>query len=135
MKILSAIAVAGSMVALLMLGSTESLSQDTCTSSGNHTIQVRADDDDVPVLSYGGGSADEVHVCIGDTVRWVLTGRNRDYFVNFSSSGPFNGATKLGSSDNVVSMVIGGSAERGKGYDYDVQFVGGGGMDPRIIVD
>jgi len=135
MKILSAIAVAGSMVALLMLGSTASLSQDNCTSSGHHTIQVRAGDDDVPELSYGGGSADEVHACIGDTVQWVLTGPNRDYFVDFFSGGPFDGATKRGSSDNVVSIVIGGSAERGQGYDYDVQFVDGGGMDPRIIVD
>jgi hypothetical protein len=135
MKILSAIAVAGSMVALLMLGSTESLSQDTCTSSGNHTIQVRADDNDVPVLSYGGGSADEVHVCIGDTIKWVLNGPNRTYFIDFLSSAPFEGATRRGSNSNVVSVVVGGPAQRGSSYKYDVVFQDGGTLDPRIVVD
>ena len=134
MKILSGISVAVLMVALTMLGSTESFSQDQCSSSGNHTIQVRPGADGAPELSYNGGSAEEVNVCIGDTVRWVLTGPDRQYFVDFFSGGPFDGATRLGSNGNVVTIEIGGSAERGVGYDYDVEFASGEGMDPRIVV-
>ena len=135
MKMMSAIAVAVSMFAVLMLGSTESLAQGACESSGNHTIQVRAGSDGNPVLSYNGGSAEEVNVCIGDTVRWVLTGSDREYLVNFFAGAPFAGAEEVDSNGGVVSVVIGGSAERGKGYDYDVKFVGGGNLDPRIVVN
>ncbi len=135
MRIMSGIAAAGLFLAVLMLASTETLSQDNCDSSGSHTIQVRAGDDGSPVLSYGGGSADEIHVCLGDEVRWVLTGPNRQYFVNFFSGAPFDGETRRGSDGNVVSIVIGGSAERGNSYDYDVEFADGGSLDPRIVVD
>lgn len=135
MKVISAIAVAGTMFAVLMLGNTESLAQEACESSGNHTIQVRAGSDGKPVLKYQGGSAEEVNVCIGDTVRWVLTGSDREYLVNFFAGAPFDGAHEVDSNGGVVSVVIGGSAERGKGYDYDVSFVGGGNLDPRIVVN
>lgn len=135
MKIMNAIAVAGTMFAVLMLGSTESIAQGACESSGNHTIQVQAGSDGNPVLSYKGGSAAEVNVCLGDTVRWVLTGSDREYLVNFFAGAPFAGAEEVDSRGGVVSVVIGGSAQRGKGYDYDVSFVGGGGLDPRIVVN
>ncbi len=135
MKILSGMAIAALMLALSMLGSTESFGQDRCQSSGNHTITVRPGDDGSPELSYRGGSADEVHVCIGDTVRWVLKGSDRQYFVSFFADAPFDGETRLGANGNVVSIVIGDSAERGAGYDYDVQFANGQELDPRIVVD
>ncbi len=134
MKILSGIAIAGLTIVALTLTSTESLGQDACDHGGNHTIQVRAGDDGAPVLTYRGGSADEVHVCVGDRIQWVLTGSDREFLIDFLSGAPFEGATTLGSNSNAVSMVVGTSAER-RGYDYDVQFVDGQGMDPRIIVD
>jgi len=134
-KILSGIATAGLMVAALMLGSTDSLGQDECVSTGNHTIQVQPGEDGVPVLQYRGGSAEEVHVCIGDRVQWVLTGPDRDFFVDFFSGAPFDGATRRGSSGNVVSLVIGAMAERGRDYAYGVEFAGEPGMDPHIIID
>jgi len=135
MKIMSGIAVAGLMLAMLMLGSTDSLSQDTCARNSKHTIQVRPTEDDTPELKYRGGSAEEVHVCIGDEVKWVLTGPDRSYFVSFFADAPFAGETRQGSNGNVVSVTIGGPAERGSGYDYDVEFADGGSMDPRIVVD
>lgn len=135
MKIISTVAIAVLMFAMLMLGSTDSFSQDACAQNSNHTIQVRPSANDVPELQYKGGSAEEVHVCIGDTIRWVLTGPNRTYFIDFLSSAPFEGAKRRGSNSNVVSVVVGGPAQRGSSYKYDVAFQDGGTLDPRIVVD
>jgi hypothetical protein len=135
MKIISTAAIAVLMFAMLMLGSTDSLSQDPCARNSNHTIQVRPSAGDIPELTYKSGSADEVHVCIGDTIRWVLNGPDRKYFIDFLSSAPFAGATRRGSNGNVVSVVVGGPAQRGTGYKYDVAFQDGGTLDPRIVVD
>lgn len=119
---------------LLLLGSSTTLGQGACQ-GGSHTIQVRPMGDGPPELSYRGGDAEEVHVCIGDNVQWVLTGSDRQFFVDFFDDAPFDGLTRLGSSGNVVSISIGGPAERGRSYDYGVEMAGGPGMDPRIVVD
>lgn len=128
------IALAGLVLFAPMLGITDSHEND-CDHGKNHTIQVREGPDGKPILKYKGQPADAVHVCLGDTVRWVLTGPNREYFVDFFSGAPFPGAKKRNSSAGVISVVIGGPAERGKGYDYDTEFVDGEAMDPRIVVD
>jgi hypothetical protein len=135
MKMTSTVATAVLMFAMLMLGSTDSFSQDPCSQNSNHTIQVRPSADDVPELRYNGGSAAEVHVCIGDQIKWVLNGPNRKYFVDFFADAPFAGTKRLGSNGNVVTVTVGGPAERGSGYDYDVEFDGGGVLDPRIVVN
>ncbi|MDH3954855.1 MAG: hypothetical protein OEV03_11570, partial [Gammaproteobacteria bacterium] len=88
--------------------------------------------DGMPSLKYRGGSAEDVHVCDGDQVQWVLTGSNRDYFVDFMGNAPFPGAARRGSSDGVVSVTI--EAEEGS-YDYGVNFEDDEPMDPRLIVD
>ncbi len=131
---MNGIASAGLTILALTLGSTDSLGQDACDHGGNHTIQVRAGDDGAPVLKYRGGSADEVHVCVGDQVQWVLTGPDREFLVDFFSGAPFDGATTRGSSGNAVSVVIGAAAER-RGYEYGVKFADGPELDPEIIVD
>lgn len=136
MKILGGIVVTALMIAVFIWSSTDSLGQGACDRGGNHTIQVSPGADGTPELKYRGRSAEEVRVCAGDQVRWVLTGPDREFFVDFFSEAgaPFDGATTRGSNGNVVSIVIGASAERG-GYDYGVSFAGGPAMDPRIIVD
>ena len=135
MKILSTAAIATLMFAMLMLGSTESLSQDSCTGSSKHTIQVRVGDDGIPALKYKGGSAEEVHVCIGDTIHWVLIGSDRKYFVDFGAGAPFEGAKRLGSNGTNIKVTVGGPASPGSSYKYDVEFEGGGILDPRIVVN
>jgi hypothetical protein len=62
----------------------------------------------------------------------VLTGPDRDYFVDFMGDAPFPGAAKRGSSGGVVSVTI--DAEP-RAYDYGVNFAGEEAFDPRIIVD
>ena len=132
MKILSGITAAVLVVAAMMLGSPTSFSQDACDHGGNHTIQVRAGTDGRPELSYRGGSAENVYVCQGDNVQWVLTGSDRSFFVDFFSGAPFGGASKRGSSGGAVSVTIGDDTGS---YDYGVEFEGGEPMDPRIIVE
>ena len=134
MKIISGIAVAGLMLATLMLGSTNSQSQETCSyGAPNHTIQVRVGEDGNPVFEYRGGSGEYVNVCRGDQVKWVLTGPNREYFIDFFEGAPFEGATRLGSNGSVVSIVIGESADL-RTYDYGLNFAGESPIDPSIIV-
>ena len=60
MKIMKGITVIGLAVIAITLGSTNVFSQDACDHGGNHTIQVNAGDDGVPVLTYKGGSAEDV---------------------------------------------------------------------------
>jgi len=135
MKIINTIVIAVLAFAMLMLGSAASLSQGSCAGKSEHTIQVRPGPDDVPVLTYQGGSAEDVHVCIGDTIKWVLNGPDRQYFVDFLEGAPFAGEKRRGSSGNMISVTVGGPAERGSSYKYDVEFEDGGTLDPRIIVD
>jgi hypothetical protein len=135
MKIMKGVTVLGLAVIAMTLGSTNVFSQDACDYGGNHTIQVRPGDDGVPVLTYKGGSAENVYVCMGDQVQWVLAGSDRDFLVEFFAGAPFEGAATRGSSSGVVAVTIGGGAERGKGYDYNVAFADGGELDPRIIVE
>lgn len=138
MKIISTAAIATLMFAMLMLGSTESLSQDTCTGGSHHNIQVRPDADGMPILTYKGGSADVVNVCIGDTIQWVLTGNDRTYFkffVEFVAGAPFEGAKRRGSNGTNITVEVGGPATPGSSYKYDVEFEGGLVLDPRIVVN
>lgn len=131
MKILATIAIAGAVSGALLFASTDSNSQGNCDRGGNHTIQVSEGPDGMPELRYRGGSAEDVHVCNGDQVQWVLTGSDRNYLVDFMGNAPFPGATTRGSSNGVVSVTI--DAEDGE-YDYGVNFEGEEPMDPRLIV-
>ena len=132
MKTVGTIAITAAVAAILLLGSADSSGQDSCDRGGNHTIQVAEGSDGLPELSYRGGSAENVHVCKGDQVQWVLTGSDREYFVDFMGDAPFPGAAKRGSSGGVVSVTI--DAES-RAYEYGVNFAGGEAFDPRIIVD
>jgi len=132
MKILSTIALTTLVAATLLLASGDSNSQGSCDRGGNHTIQVSEGDDGMPALRYRGGSAEDVHVCNGDQVQWVLTGSDREYFIDFMGDAPFPGAAKRGSSGGVVSVTIDASSGP---YDYGVNFKGEEAFDPRIIVD
>ena len=131
MKILATMAIAGVLAGALLITSADSYGQDTCDRGGNHTIRVTEGPDGMPELSYRNGSAEDVHVCNGDQVQWVLTGSDREYLVDFMSNAPFPGAASRGSSNGVVSVTI--DADEGE-YEYGVSFEGEEPMDPRLIV-
>ncbi len=135
MKLYGGIAAAVLLLAALPPGGESALAQGSCDHGGFHVIQVRADDNDVPTLSYRGGSAEVVRVCLGDRIQWTLIGPNRSFFVNFAGELPYSGGGELRSNRNVITIVVGGAAERGDAFDYDVAFADGGELDPRIVVD
>ena len=132
MKIFSTIAITTAIAGGLLLTGAESNGQGSCDRGGNHTIQVSEGTDGMPSLSYRGGSAEDVHVCNGDQVQWVLRGSDREYFIEFMGDAPFPGAARRGSSGGVVSVRI--DAASGA-YDYGINFEDGEPFDPRIIVD
>ena len=130
MRVLSGLAIATLAVAALTLGSTATIAQDR-DHCGNHTIQVRPGDDGSVELTYKGGSGDEVRVCPGDKVSWVLTGSDRTFFVDFFNGAPFAGAKRRGNNSRLEITI---DADSGS-YNYDVGWDGEAGMDPVIIVD
>jgi hypothetical protein len=132
MRIFSTVSILALVAATMLLASGDSNGQGSCDRGGNHTIQVSEGAEGMPALRYRGGSAEDVHVCNGDQVQWVLTGSNREYFVDFMGDAPFPGAAKRGSSGGVVSVTIDASSGA---YDYGVNFKGEQPLDPRIIVD
>lgn len=135
MKILITVAAGALLIAAAMTNSLVAQGQGVCDHGGNHVIQVRTDANDEPELSYQGGSAAAIRVCLGDSIQWVLNGPTRDFYVEFTGGIPHNRGRQAQSTGRVVDIIVGGEAERGQGYDYFVQFIDGGGMDPRILVD
>ena len=119
-------------ISALLLFSTDAPGQDGCAGGKLHVIQVSPDGDGNPTLFMPGASAEELHVCNGDQVQWVLKGSDRDFLVEFISSAPFPDGTSRGSSGGAILVTI--DAEPGT-YDYDISFAGDEPMDPRIIVD
>lgn len=132
MKILTTLAISTAMAGAGLFMSADSNGQDSCDRGGMHTIQVREGADGKPSLKYKGDSAENVYVCDGDTVKWVLTGSDRKYFVEFMGNAPFSGDSKRPSNGGDVRVTI--NAEPGS-YDYGVSFEGEEPMDPRLIVE
>ena len=133
MKILSTITISAAIAGALLFVSTDSNGQDTCDRGGMHTIQVSEGADGKPSLKYKGESAENVYVCDGDTVKWVLTGSEREYMVEFLRKAPFQGESKKKHSQGgAIKITI--NAEPGN-YDYGVEFEDGEPMDPRLIVE
>ena len=130
MRVLTGTAVAALAIAALTFGSAPSVAQDR-DHCGNHTIQVRPTDDGGVELRYKGGPGDEVRVCPGDKVSWVLIGSNRTFFVDFFNGAPFAGAERRGNNSKLTIRI---DAESGS-YNYDVGWDGEAGFDPVIIVD
>ncbi len=92
---------------------------------------------DKPVEVMNAGiNANNLHVCIGDEIEWQLVGAAKKFYVNFVAGVPFAGSSKTHSNNNgKITVVIGGPAAAGESYKYDIGIVGGGVLDPRIIVD
>ncbi len=83
----------------------------------------------------GGANADELTVCIGDEIEWQVVGPDKAFYVNFPGGAPFDGDAKKNSSANgKILVTVGGPAEPGMSYKYDVGIVDGGVLDPRIII-
>ena len=130
MRILSGVSIAALVVAASFLNGPQALAQG-CDNGGNHTITVRPDGSGGATLSYRGGPGDEVRVCPGDTVSWVLTGSDRTFFVDFFGGAPFAGDSRRPNNTRLTVTIDAGPGD----YAYDVGLDGGPGVDPVIIVE
>lgn len=77
-------------------------------------------------------NADTLNVCRGDTVEWNLSGNK--FYIDFPRTTPF-GTNKKNSENNKIAWTVSADAARGDSYKYDIGIVGGGVLDPIIIVD
>lgn len=104
--------------------------------SKQHKLKIRMNGMDPGLVENDNGDmAEDLHVCIGDTVEWKLQGdAKHDFFFEFADTVPFAGA-ETNSRNGKITATIGGDAERGGVYKYDIVVEGGGSRDPRVIVD
>ncbi|MEJ2516227.1 MAG: hypothetical protein P8102_13560 [Gammaproteobacteria bacterium] len=119
--------------ALVALGaSTPALAQGACSGEPEtYRIKVRVNNAKVPEgVEMGGQDASTVRVCPGDTIEWQFVGL--PLRIAFNNGSPFDGELPI-SSNGKLSGTISESAS-GE-YKYDVIVVGGGILDPIIIVD
>jgi len=114
----------------------QSFAQDSCEGGpGSHKIMIHVSDNRPTRVTQHGQDADDVYVCIGDEIEWQLVGSAKQFYVDFISGAPFEGSGKKNSNSNgKISVVVGGSAQPGMAYKYDIGLVDGGVLDPRIII-
>jgi len=114
----------------------QSFAQDTCDEgSSSHKLMIHVSDNKPTRVTQHGQDADDVYVCIGDEIEWQLVGSAKQFYVDFINGAPFEGSGKKNSNNNgKISVVVGGSAQPGMAYKYDIGLADGGVLDPRIIV-
>lgn len=94
-------------------------------------IKVQNDKPTKVTKGFWGKDAEKLHVCRGDTIEWKLRGKK--FYIDFPRTTPFG--TNKKEADNKISWTVSAEAARGDSYKYDIGIVGGGVLDPIIIVD
>lgn len=94
-------------------------------------IKVKNDKPTKVTKGFFGKNADTLNVCRGDTVEWKLSGKK--FYIDFPRTTPFG--TNKKENNNKISWTVSADAARGGSYKYDIGIVGGGILDPIIIVD
>jgi len=114
----------------------QSFAQVVCDgTSSSHKLMIHVSDNRPTRVTQAGKNADDVYVCIGDQIEWQLVGSAKQFYVDFIDGAPFEGSGKKNSNNNgKISVVVGGSAQPGMAYKYDIGIADGGVLDPRIIV-
>ena len=119
-----------------MATDSQSFAQDVCDGTpSSHKLIIHVSDNRPTNVTQAGQPADDVYVCIGDQVEWQLVGSAKQFYVDFIDGAPFEGSGKKNSNNNgKISVVVGGSAQPGMAYKYDIGIADGGVLDPRIII-
>ncbi len=122
-------------LAFATYGVAQAQETDPCERSAKtFKLKIKVRDDKPTKVTRGllGRNADTLNVCRGDTIEWKLSGKK--FYIDFPRTTPFS-ANKKNSENNKVSWTVSADAARGDSYKYDVGIVGGGVLDPIIIVD
>ncbi len=128
--------VSASLLCLMLAANEVSRAQETdpCDRSAKtFKLKIKANNNKPTKVTKGifGKKADTLNVCRGDTIEWKLSGKK--FYINFPRSTPFESNKK--ENNNKISWTISDDAVRGDSYKYDIGIVGGGVLDPIIIVD
>jgi hypothetical protein len=118
---------------LLTLPGTAVIAQDACGGGPEtHTLMVNVTDNVPDGVTLGNEPADDLYVCPGDTVAWILQGRG--FTIDFPGATPFNANSHRPVAAGRVTAVVRSDVERGASFKYNISIDGGGVLDPRIII-
>ncbi len=115
-------------------GVSQAQETDPCERSAKtFKLKIKVRDDMPTKVTKGlfGRNADTLNVCRGDTIEWKMSGRK--FYIDFPRMTPFG--TNKKENDNKITWTVSADAARGDSYKYDIGIVGGGVLDPIIIVD
>jgi plastocyanin len=118
---------------LFALSATSANAQDACTGPAEtHTLMVNQTNNVPTGVTLGNEPADDLYVCPGDTVAWILQGLG--FTINFPGATPFNANSHRPVDAGRVTAVVRSDVAPGESFKYDISIDGGGVLDPRIII-
>ena len=98
-----------------------------------HTLRVNETNNVPTGVTLGNDPMDDLYVCPGDTVAWILQGRG--FAIDFSGATPFDdNQHRAAAPAGRVSAVVRSDVTRGTSFKYAISLDDGGTLDPRIIV-
>ncbi len=113
----------------------QSFAQETCGEASTlYKLKINISKNKPDSVKHNGKDARELHVCNGDKVEWKIVGSGKKYWVDFLNAAPFTGDRKKNSNENGKILVVINGDTRPEGYKYDIGLIGGGVMDPRIVI-
>ena len=121
---------------LLVFGPTAAVADNHCEEGRNqtHKLKIRVVDDEPVEISQGGRDAQDLHVCLGDSIEWTLQGEAREFYLEFPEGAPFPGGQYMPARNHKIEVTV-ESGEPGQAFKYNIGIVGGKVWDPRIIID
>lgn len=130
--------IAMSLALALLLGQLTAVAADACESAGKtHKLKFKVQEDGC-VLKVKKDDADEdadadtIHVCVGDDVRWKVSGPAKS--IAFDGDSPFDWQDSGFKSDKIEGKIKPGT--EGNPYKYSVMVDGlSCVLDPKIVVD
>lgn len=118
---------------LLALPAATVHAQDACAGPAEtHTLMINVTNNVPTGVVRGNTPADDLYVCPGDTVAWILQGLG--FTINFPGATPFNANSHRPVTAGRVTAVVRSDVTRGASFKYDISIDGGGVLDPRVIV-
>lgn len=100
--------------------------------AAGHNLQINVTNNVPTGVTLGNAPADDLYVCPGDTVAWILQGPG--FTIDFPFDTPFNASQFRPVAAGRVTAVVRSDVVAGDTFKYNISIDGGGVLDPRIIV-
>ena len=122
-------------IATLGLVSTSALADGACNGKAKTVkIGIKGKDKKPVAVKHDGKDANNIGVCIGDTVVWTVSDEDRTIIVTFTGDAPFAGEKRLVGKHSKVKATI-NNADSGASYAYTVEFKNGHKLPVSLKVD